>query len=242
MTRLQLTLGLCVLSLMAGGTTSAQAAPITIASVLGNDAPGFNDGDMLTIVQLIAAQTAQPVPFNSGYGSDPIANFNQTYTHSYGAFAGVVTSAVLQFGIYDADSGGVGTNTAGTKIVTLADQQLDVFTGDGVSLVPELLAAGFEDTGQGLNNQYEVYTVILPAALFGHLLDGTFVVNLGLKGPVFSPGLFSDEVHDFNGAALIFSKLTIDYDSQAPQVPEPVLLLLLGPALAVAAARRRRSR
>ena len=120
--------------------------------------------------------------------------------------------------------------------MTLADEQLDFYDLDGVSFKSLLISqAGFEAGGQGLNGQYEVYTITLPTTFFAALADGSTTVDLGLKGPVFSPpdrygSLFQ---RAFSGLALNPNRLrlvagasikTDDGQSAAHSVTHPMIL------------------
>lgn len=225
-----------------------------IIDTLGNAAPGFNDGDFIGAVQLGSAQTGSPAPFDAGNASNGLevngigSNFAQSWTHSYAAIATTITSASLSFGIYDSEGGSVGVSEADpTREVTLADQQLGSFTVEAADYNAALIAAGFEDGGQGLNGQYEVYTVGLDATQFTDLADGSADFSLSLVGPVFSPALLvflDDIVVDFNAAALVFSTLTINFEdpTQPPGVPEPATLALTGLGMLGALVARRRRR
>jgi len=205
-----LMLGLLLLS---GSPRSAEAALITVS--LGNPTPGFNDGDIPSIFDVAAAQMGQPVPFDQGYGSDPLPNdnFSQSWTFgSYGTPANI-TSASIQFGIVDDDSGSPG-------------DQVALFSADGNDLTSALNAL----MTSGQSGQYKVYTLTLPASVFAALADGSATFSLALQGPVQNPNLFPppDFVTDpSNGANLIFSRLSITTkDSVA--VPEPSTLVLAG--------------
>jgi hypothetical protein len=208
----------------------------------GNPSSGFVDGQTLTTAELIAA-----APTIGTFGSsDSFLNFNGTWTHTFGAIADPITSALLTFGIYDSEGGSVGVSEANPlEEVTLSDEQLDFFdvgAGD-IDLKDALIAAGFEDAGQALNAQYEIYTVVLPNSTFADLATGTLEVDLGLKGPVFSPAalvFLDDIVQQFNGAHVVYSTLTINTEDNGGVVPEPAAGLIYAVILCGVAVVRRR--
>ena len=239
------------LPLLATTALSLAAAPagaVAINSVLGNDSPGFTDGSFPTLSELLAAAAVvpSPAPFDFGKGNDLFANFSESWTHSYAPIAATITAASLTIGIADHEGGSVGvaTDMSGDS-VTLSDQQLAAFGLDGTSLRSSLLPA-FEAAGQGTNGEYNEYTVALPSSLFLDLADGSATVNLALQGPVFSPALLSfldDIVNPFNGAFLVFSRLSITTQDTPTQAPEPGVLALLGiGGFGLVALRRRRAR
>lgn len=193
---------------------TAQATLIT--STLGTFPTGLTNGQILTIVDLIG----KPDFGAGGNGSDPISNFDRSWTHSFGPISGTIQSASITLGIYDHDSAHI-------------DSQLATFMLDGTDFTTGLNTL-FESSG-GTNNEYNVYSISLPTTFFTSLLDGSMNSNLALKGPVASPGLlptFPDVIQNFNGAKLIFSKLEIDFQTSGGNtpVPEPntIFLFLVG--------------
>jgi|GEM_PF-5047471 len=225
-------------------TTLALALPAHAGqtiSLLGNDTPAFSDGDSLALLDF-TSQLVGPAPFDALDGSDLFENFNVSYTHSYTPIpiTEIITSATLQIGLYEHEGGSVGAATDGSgDVVTLADEQLDFYSVEGTSVKSELIAAGFEDGGQGLNNEYNEYTITLPMSLYPDLADGSAFVELALKGPVFSPAVLvflDDIVNDFNGAGILFSKLTIN----TVPIPEPTTATLLLTLTALTLTPRRR--
>ena len=212
--------------------TLAAAAPVSAASLefsLGNTASGLVPGTELTIFDVMGAQDGQPVPFDQGYGSDPIENFVASWTFAFAAIADPISAASLEIGIYDADAASPGS-------------QVDGFEADGNDLTGAADAA-LEAMG-GASSVYDVFTVDL-ASVLASLADGSLSVTLRLKGPVESPVLFPPPdfvLEDFNGAALIYSTLRITTRKPPVEVPEPGSLWLIGSGLlGLAAARRRRA-
>jgi hypothetical protein len=164
-------------------------------------------------------------PFDSGIGSDPLADFDASWTFAgYALPPQPIGQASMTLGIVDHDSASPGS-------------QVGAFSVDGFDLT-EALNALFESHGGG-SGEYNIYTLNLPAGALATLLDGSATFALRLQGPVLTPDLFGgDPVQEpFNGATLIFSSLSIT------PVPEPgsVAFLTLG-ALAMMAVLRRRSR
>jgi hypothetical protein len=180
----------------------------------------FTDGEMLSGPQYQAPQAGEPVPFDGarGFDSDLPEDppFSESWSFSY-ALGGPIAGATLTLGIWDHDSG---AEPPGSETVQVAS-----FTVDGHDLTAELNAA-FEAKGGTIGvfvNEYNVYSVSLPAATFPDLADNSATVSLTLQNGVagFPP---SQTVTASNGAGLDFSTLAIDV------VPEPSTLVLLGVA------------
>jgi uncharacterized protein (TIGR03382 family) len=219
-------------------SSGAQAA--IISSTLGNDAPGFNDGDTPAAFTVGGAQSGQPAPFDTSYGNDVIGpDFAQSWTHSFGAIADPIVSASLTIGIWDHDSAASGS-------------QLDLFSVDGNVLTTDLDAL-FEAGGGSTDLEYNVYTIDL-AGLFGDLADGSVTIELNLDGPGLVTPLFPlpgpnpPEESSFNGASLVYSSLMIETRNGQPVPgpgPLPLALLAFGTLLwrrrdyALAAVRKR---
>ncbi len=208
---------------------TANSAVIT--STLGSDptASGFVDGQSLAIFDLLGLPTPMSYDTNMN-GSDPISNYDSTWTHSYGAITDTILSAQFTIGIYDHDSASAGS-------------QLGAFGLDSTDFTATLDGL-FEGSG-GANNEYNVYSINLGAGFFSQLSDGTLAAALTLSGTVESPGLlptFPNVINDFNGAQLIFSTLSITtQDAGVPPVPtpEPGILALFIAGLGILLARRK---
>lgn len=215
--------------LLGAALTLAAPLPATAAQVevsLGNTSSGLVAGNEVTIFDVMAAQAGQPAPFDQGYGSDPIENFSATWTFLFPAIAEPIAAAFLEIGLYDADAGSPGSQVGLLEVV-----------GNDLTAVAN---AAFELRG-GDSSVYEIYRVDL-GSILASLSGGNVAVKLQLKGPVlnpvlFDPGQFVSE--DSNGAAAIYSTLSIT--TRAVDVPEPTGAWLLGAGLlALAAVRRRR--
>ncbi|MCF2948646.1 PEP-CTERM sorting domain-containing protein [Paraglaciecola aquimarina] len=201
-------------------TSTSHAALIT--STLGSDpsASGFVDGQSLGISDLLGLPTPMIYDVNND-GSDPIDNYDSSWTHSFGAITDTILSAEFTIGIYDHDSASAGSQLGAFSL----DSQDYAATLDGL----------FEGAG-GANSEYNVYSFSLGAGFFAQLVDGSLSAALSLAGPVESPGLlptFPNQIDNFNGAKLIFSTLSITtQNSTLPPpdpnpVPEPSALILL---------------
>lgn len=198
-------------------------------STLGNDAPGFADGSVPGILDVIAAQSASPAPFDTGIGGDLFENFQASWTHTYTLAAQPIGAASITIGIVGSDSASPGN-------------QVQSFSVDGVDLTGALNQA--MNAHGGKPGEYDVYTVSLPSIAFAQLLDGSATFSLALTGPVDAPPPLlpdfdpSPPLPD-NGASLIFSRLSV---TQTP-VPEPdtLALVIAGLAIGGVATMRRRA-
>ncbi len=190
-----------------------------ITQTLGNGTPAFADGDALTILDLLAAQSGQVPPFDAGIGIEILGpNFSADWTFAYG-IADPILSASIVIGIADHDSAASGS-------------QLASFGFDGHDLSGDLDTL-FEASSSG-DQVYNVYTIPLLPLLFPSLADGAATFSLALSGPglVTALPIFGGGVSEssFNGAHLIFSTLSITTEDTVPppDVPEPATTLLFG--------------
>lgn len=218
-------IAMTVLVVLLAASAGVRAGVIT--TTLGNNSPGFNDGDTPTLLELIAAQSGQPAPFDAGKGNELFANLSESWTFNYGAVGDPILSASIILGIADHDSAASGS-------------QLGLFSVDGTAVTGALDAA-FEAGGGATDGQYGEYTLNLGAGLFADLVDGSATVNLDLQGPGLQTALFGGGVSEsnFNGAFLIFSTLEITTRDATP-APEPGSLLLMAMGLGALSWRRRR--
>ena len=89
------------LMMLLGVSFGAHAA--TITTTLGNDTPGFNDGDTPPLVpDILNAQSGQPAPFDVGIGHELFGpDFSASWTFNYGALLDPIQSADITIGILD---------------------------------------------------------------------------------------------------------------------------------------------
>lgn len=197
----------------------------TITQTLGTSA-GFSNGSTTARVATWNTDTAgNPAPFNGFIGSDALGpDFSASWTFSYGAFVGPILDATISFGIYDIDSAASGDQVAS-------------FTVGSTDLTATLngLSEGLNGGTGAVNNEYDIFTITLPAATFTDLLAGSPTFSLALAGP----GLGTLGSTTDNGAGIDFSTITIDTGSA---VPEPATWLLSAVGLCSIAFLRRLSR
>lgn len=177
----------------------------------------FFDGQKLGTGTFIAAVAGQPAPFNQFIGSDAAGpNFDAKWTMTYAAPGAAISSASLTLGIYDADSAG---NSSALRL----------FSINGIDATAALQRA-LAGHG-GANDEYDIYTVLLPSSTFAALASGQAAFEVALQGN----GLSVLGPTDFNGAGIDFAKLSI-------AVPEPAeaALAVEGAALLWLRARRRK--
>lgn len=219
-----------------GGIQAAAAA--TITSTLGNPTPGYSDG--ASPLPFALNQTGPAPVFDRSIGNDvfPGDTFSATWSHGYVAIADPILSASITIGIWDHDSAAEGS-------------QLAQFSVDGFDLTASL-DSQFEQPGDGLDGMYNEYTVTLGAAAFADLSDGLAVMSLALLSPGLTTCTLAFLCPDEpvvpavigsagNGAALIFSTLTIEtLEISPPAIPIPAAAPLFATALALFGLYRRR--
>lgn len=194
----------------------AQGAVIT--QTLGDQ--DFADGAVATSGVFVVASAGEPSPFDTTNGGDAVANMNVSFTFNYGPIVSPLTSATIQFGLWDGESAESGS-------------QLALFRLNGSILLTALLDTQME-ANPGASIQIRVYTVTLPGSAFTSLSGGTAAFELQLQGPGF--GVLGPT--DFNGGGIDFATITLSTD-QAPGIPEPGTALLLSSALLAGFAIRR---
>lgn len=209
-----------------------QAVPIT--SSLGNTTSGLTDGQTTTVVGLIPILSGQPAPFDAADGNDVLAGdpFDQSWTHSFGAIADTILSALITIGIADHDSKATGSQVA-------------AFTLDGNAFTTQL--DGMFEADQSEDTVYNEYTIALTGSALTDLIDGTLIAALTLQGPGRVTPLFPlpgpnppEDSTGSNGAFLIYSTLEIQTEDSTAGVPEPSTLALMSFGLAGIGYRRQR--
>ena len=210
---------------LAGGSMGMLHAGV-ITQTLGGNA-GFADGSTNARVGTWNTATAGfGAPFNVFNGSDVSGpNFSASWTFSYGAIAETIVSASLQIGIYDIDSAATGNQVA----------SYTEGTNDLTSLLNSVSEGLHGGTG-AVNNEYDILTIVLPAATFADLASGTAGIALNLQGP--GLGVLGNTTS--NGAGIDFSTITINTQA-AGSTPEPATWMLLAGGACVLVGRLRRS-
>jgi hypothetical protein len=203
-------------------TSVGHAAIIT--SSLGNTSSGFNDGDILTAAQ-VGAALGPPAPFNASIGSDNLAflgTFDAAWQHTFAAIADPIASATLTFGIWEHDSSASGSQVGSFSL----DAQDETATLDALFETP---GHGQQIYNQG--SEFNVYTLdLISLGLAASLADGALDAALRLQGPALIDNLTLGVVEEVdvgtNGAALLFSTLTIETRNGEVPVPDPATLSL----------------
>lgn len=196
---------------------TAQAGLIT--SLLGNDAPLlFTDGDTPGVLDVNTEASGNPPPFDAGIGIDSNTgpDFAATWTHSFGAITDTILSATYSIGIIDHDSASAGS-------------QLLSFELGGTSFHATLNGL-FEGSG-GSNNEYNVYSFVIPSTFFASLATGNISADLQLQGSIVNPGalpFLPSQTFEYNGARLLHSKIEIETEDSGggTTVPEPSTVFL----------------
>ena len=173
----------------------------------------FTDGQTVASGTFNSTNAGEPAPFNAFNGADPSGpNFSASWTFSYGAIVGTVSSATLQIGLLDGDSAASGNQVAS-------------YTIGGIDITA-LLNTVMEAT-PGANSKENYYQITLPASTFSLLALGGPTVSLTLQGP----GLGVLGETNFNGAALDFSTITINSSDAVGATPLPATLPLFATGL-----------
>lgn len=209
--------------------TGSQVHAALITSTLGNISPGFSDGDIVPTFIVGGAQTGSPAPFDQSYGTDGLfgGDFSASWTHNYGVITDTILSATISFGIYDHDSSASG-------------DQLSSFLFAGLDLTSSLNPL-FEAPLEGLDSQYDVYSLGLDSSSFADIADGSVDAVLDLMGNGLVADLFGGGFSETatNGANLIFASLEITTEDPSV-IPEPSILGMLLFGLFIIGWQRRR--
>ena len=192
---------------------SGQATVIT--QMLGT--ADFADGaTAIGTGNFIANPHADPAPFNTLIGNKSLMNNNPSTSFTFSAYgtptASSITSATIEFGLYDGAPGLPNTPSTEVKLFTLNT------TGD---LAPILTAALVANPATRSVETY--YTLSLPSTDFAALATGSSTFALGFQGQ--GQGLLGPS--NFILFGLDFATLTINTGSTGPAVPEPPAILLL---------------
>ena len=199
---------LLAVSIAAAIAFGAHANATTISQTLG--VVDFTNGEKVGAATFNTTSASEPFPFNAFIGSDVGGpNFSASWTFNYGPIADSITSATLEIGLLDGDSGAPGNQVASYEIgvVDLTGLLNTVMEGD-----------------PGLNSVEYYDTVTLPNSAFNNLASGSVTVSLTLQGP----GLGVLGTTPFNGAALDFSTITIDTVGAVTPLPAALPLFATG--------------
>ena len=215
-------------ALFVGSGFSSHAA--VIVESLGNTGSGFADGSFPTAPEVGVAVGGQSAPFNGSIGSDILTSlgpFSASWTFNYAPIVDPIIGAAIEIGIWDHDSVATGSQVAS-------------FSVEGTSLTGQMDALFEGKPGEDL--QFHVYSLDITSLLvpdLSVLADGSAVVSLDLQGPgrvtpLFPlPGPNPSEDSVSNGAALIYSTLTITTQVSPVDIPVPAALPLFGTGLAL---------
>jgi hypothetical protein len=196
---------------------AVQATTITTSFSQQHFTDGSKPGSMVAAHLADPAGDNDTAPFNGAIiGSDITGpNFSTSWTFSYSAPNGTVSSADIKFGIEDADSA-----AAGNQLLTFSVNGVSQFT----ALNNLMEAPAGANVNNGANGVYNVYDVTLDSNALATLAGGQAMVELALQGP----GLGVLGTTTFNAAALDFATFTLNYSS-GPITPEPSYALLVVP-------------
>jgi hypothetical protein len=216
------------IAVIASLASSALVHGSVISTSLGDTSPSFADGSHPTTATVLTALAGSPAPFNAICGSDTGANgstnCSASWTFDYSIPSGqTISGAALTLGIWDIDSAAAGNQVASYLLAG---------GGDLTSLLNTVSEGLHSNTG-AINNEYDVLEITIPSASFGVLSGGSATVSLALQGP----GLGVLGNSPSNGAGLVFSTLTLDTASPAP---EPSFVALIPMTLGSFAFFRRR--
>ena len=195
----------------AAGTPSTEAAVIT--QTLGT--ANYTNGQTVGTGTFASNPSGDPAPFdrligNKTTGPNPSTSFS--FASYGGPIASPITSATLEFGLYDGASPSPST-------------EVQSFTLNGTDNASVLTAALVADPATRSVETY--YTLNLPGADFVALATGSSTLALGFQGQ--GVGLLGPSSFILFG--LDFATLSINTGPITPGVPEPPTLILLLAAL-----------
>jgi len=200
-----------LISTLAAGTHSTEAAVIT--QMLGT--ANYANGQTVGTGTFASNPSGDPAPFdrligNKTTGPNPSTSF--TFASYGGPIANSITSATLEFGLYDGASPSPST-------------EVQFFTLNGTDNASLLTAGLVADPATRSVETY--YTLNLPGADFAVLATGSSTFALGLQGQ--GAGLLGPSPFILFG--LDFAALSINTGAITPGIPEPPSLILLLTAL-----------
>ncbi len=192
---------------LAASMNSTPAAVITQMLGTANYTNGQTVGDAV----FASNPSGDPAPFdrligNKATGPNPSTNF--TFASYGGPIASLISSATLEFGLYDAASPSPST-------------EVQFFTLNGTDNAAVLTAALVADPATRSVERY--YTLALPSTDFAALATGSSAFALGFQGP--GEGLLGPS--NFILFGLDFATLTINTGPAGPAIPEPPAILIL---------------
>ena len=195
----------------AAGAPSTEAAVIT--QMLGT--ANYANGQTVGTGTFASNPSGDPAPFdrligNKTTGPNPSTSF--TFASYGGPIASPITSATLEFGLYDGASPSPST-------------EVQFFTLNGTDNASVLTAGLAADPATRSVETY--YTLNLPGADFAALATGSSTFGLGFQGQ--GVGLLGPSPFILFG--LDFATLSINTGAITPGVPEPPTLISLLAAL-----------
>ena len=205
--------------IVAAGLITVLAAPLSgqatvITQMLGT--ADFADGaTAIGTGNFILNPHGDPAPFNTLIGNKTSGpNPSTSFTFSaYGTpTASSITSATIEFGLYDGAPGLPNTPSTEVQFFTLNT------TDDLASILTSALVAS-----NPIENGERYYTLTIPSTDFAALATGSSTFALGFQGQ--GQGLLGPS--NFILFGLDFATLTINTGSTGPAVPEPPAILLL---------------